>query len=92
LSNLSHGLLAHVVKSPNAYHGRFNPGDGIGMGYEDLKAIEAFKFLESIVDGVQHAPSFADALKLANVQTAMIRSWNSGTWESIPDLNPSQQP
>ncbi|HNC14943.1 MAG TPA: 3-keto-5-aminohexanoate cleavage protein, partial [Solirubrobacterales bacterium] len=58
-------------------HGRFNPGDGIGMGYEDLKAIEAYNFLQSIVDGMQRAPSFADALHVAEVQTALIRSWES---------------
>ena len=39
------------------------PGDGIGMGYEDLKVIEAYQFLHSIVDGEQRAPSFADALR-----------------------------
>jgi predicted dehydrogenase len=68
------------------FHGRFNPGDGIGMGYEDLKTIEAHQFLLSIVDGVQRAPSFADALALAAVQTAMLRSWESGKWEAVPDL------
>ena len=56
------------------------------MGYEDLKAIEAYEFLRSIVDGEQHAPSFADALALANVQTAMMRSWQSGSWETVPDI------
>jgi predicted dehydrogenase len=63
------------------FHGRFNPGDGIGIGYEDLKCIEAFHFLQSIVDGQQREPSFASALALAHVQTAMIRSWESGRWE-----------
>ncbi len=67
-------------------HGRFNPGDGLGIGYEDLKIIEAYNFLASIVEGLQREPSFASALQLANVQTAMIRSWNSGGWESIPNL------
>lgn len=67
-------------------HGRFNPGDGIGLGYEDLKAIEAFAFLHSIYSGEQAAPSFADAVELANVQAAMMRSWQSGRWEDVPDL------
>lgn len=67
-------------------HGRFNPGDGIGMGYEDLKTIEAYQFLQSIVDGQQREPSFASALALANVQNAMIRSWESGAWETVQDL------
>jgi predicted dehydrogenase len=68
------------------FHGRFNPGDGIGMGYEDLKCIEAYQFLQSIVDGQQREPSFASALTLANVQSAMLRSWQSGTWEAIANL------
>ncbi len=67
-------------------HGRFNPGDGIGVGYEDLKTIEAYNFLQSIVDGVQREPSFKSALELARVQTAMIRSWESGTWEAVEEL------
>ncbi|MCB0094344.1 MAG: Gfo/Idh/MocA family oxidoreductase [Caldilineaceae bacterium] len=65
------------------FHGRFNPGDGIGVGYEDLKCIEAYHFLKSIVDGQQIEPSFASALRLANVQTAMMRSWESGGWEPV---------
>jgi hypothetical protein len=56
------------------------------MGYEDLKCIEAYNFLQSIVDGKQREPSFASALALANVQKAMSRSWESGGWESIPSL------
>lgn len=67
-------------------HGRFIPGDGIGIGYEDLKAIEAYQFLQSIVDGQQAAPSFADALALANVQQAIVRSWESNTWEPVISL------
>jgi predicted dehydrogenase len=67
-------------------HGHFNPGDGIGIGYEDLKAIEAYHFLQSIVDGRQRAPSFTDALRLAEVQEAMIQSWDSGAWQAVPDL------
>jgi hypothetical protein len=36
-------------------HGRFNPGPGIGLGYDDLKTSEAFHFLKSIVDGADRA-------------------------------------
>ena len=74
------------------FHGRFNPGDGIGLGYEDLKTIEAYTFLQSIVDGEQRAPSFADALALANVQQAMIRSWESGRWEPVVSLRIDNEP
>jgi len=65
------------------FHARFNPGDGIGVGYEDLKCIEAFQFLRSITEGKQYEPSFLSARRLAEVQSAMMRSWESGQWETI---------
>jgi predicted dehydrogenase len=68
------------------FYGRFYPGDGLSMSYEDLKAIEAYNFLQSIVDGQQRAPSFADALALAEVQQAMLRSWTHNGWESVTSL------
>ena len=37
----------------------FQPGPGLPMGYSDLKVIEAYLFLESIVDGVQRTPGVA---------------------------------
>ncbi|MBI1298900.1 gfo/Idh/MocA family oxidoreductase [bacterium] len=64
-------------------HGRFNPGDGIGMGYEDLKIIEAYHFLQGIADGVPREPSFTAARQLAQVQQAMQKSWASGAWEEV---------
>ena len=83
----AHDGYTNLLGGPKyPYHGRFNPGDGIGVGYEDLKCIEAYNFLQSIVDGRQREPSFASALALAGVQAAMSRSWESGGWESIPSL------
>jgi len=64
-------------------HGRFNPGDGIGMSYEDLKVIEAFHFLRSIVQAKPESPNFGDIKRLARVQQAMIRSWESKSWETV---------
>ena len=57
--------------------------EGIIQSDEDLKCIEAYHFLRSIVEGHQYEPSFASALKLARVQTAMMRSWESGQWERV---------
>jgi hypothetical protein len=62
------------------------PGDGNGIGYEDLKAIEAYQFLQSVVDGEQRQPGFAETLAVAEVQHAMLRSWESGTWEDVRSL------
>ena len=65
------------------YHSHFNPGPAISIGYEDLKVIEAAEFLKSIKEGKQSAPGFEDALAVANVQSAMIRSWETGGWEDV---------
>jgi predicted dehydrogenase len=65
------------------YHGRFNPAWGTSIGYDDLKVIEAFVFLESVASGEQAAPSFAEAAKVARVQQAIMRSWESQQWEKV---------
>ena len=49
-----------VYMSPNhPDFAHFQPGPGLPMGYNDLKVIEAYLFLESIVDGVQRTPGVA---------------------------------
>jgi hypothetical protein len=56
------------------------------MSYEDLKTIEAFQFLQSVKTGVQGEPGFREALAVAEVQAAIIRSWESGTWEKVQTI------
>lgn len=83
----SHDGYTRVVAGPeHPFHGQFNPGAGVGMGYEDLKVIEAYTWLQSVADGVQAAPGFEEALALAEVQAAMVRSWDTGNWESVTKI------
>jgi predicted dehydrogenase len=70
--------------------GRFQPGPGLPMGYDDLKVIEAALFLESIVDGEQREPGVREALAAARVVAAMERSSSSGRWETVGDLTLSR--
>jgi predicted dehydrogenase len=65
----------------------FYPGPANSMGYEDLKTIEAFEFLKSVVEGKQAEPGFAEALKVAAVQDAVARSWASERWETVEPLS-----
>jgi predicted dehydrogenase len=65
------------------YHRHFNPAWGLNLGYDDLKVIEAYNFLRSIVSGQQGEPGFAEALAVANVQQAIMRSWESERWETV---------
>jgi predicted dehydrogenase len=78
---------ARVVMGPqHPPFGRFQPGAGIAMGYDDLKVIEAVTFLESIVDGVDREPGIAEALAAARVVAALERSAVSDRWEDVGEL------
>lgn len=65
------------------YPGHLNPGDGIGLGFEDLKTIEAAQFIASIRKGEQAAPGFDDAARVAALNAAIIKSWASEKWEDV---------
>lgn len=74
-----------IVSGPqHPLHAAFNPGPGVGLGYEELKVIEAHQFLKSVTAGKQGEPGFADALAVANVQAAIQRSWETEAWEIVP--------
>lgn len=66
--------------------GRFQPGPGLPMGYDDLKVVEAAQFLQSVVDGEQREPGVREALAAARVLAAMARSASSGAWEAVGDV------
>jgi predicted dehydrogenase len=78
---------ARVVMGPqHPPFGRFQPGPGIAMGYDDLKVVEAAAFLQAVVDGAEGEPSIRDALAAARVVAAMERSASSGAWEDVGEL------
>jgi predicted dehydrogenase len=86
---LSEGDLAsegyrRILSAPqHPFHQNFSPSPANSLSYEDLKVIETHQFLSSIADQRQSEPGFAQALAVANVQAAMIRSWESGSWEEV---------
>ncbi len=59
------------------------PGHGNSIGYEAMKMIEAHEFLRSVASGSKFFPNFEDAAQVAEVQSAMARSWHSGAWEMV---------
>ncbi|MFD5127408.1 Gfo/Idh/MocA family protein [Streptomyces olindensis] len=61
----------------------FQPGAANAMGYDDLKVIEAYRFLRSIAEGTPHGATLADAVHSAAVLDAMSRSVGSGAWETV---------
>jgi predicted dehydrogenase len=61
----------------------FQPGAGNAMSYDDLKVIEAYRFLRSVEDGKPHGATLADAIASAEALEAMTRSADSGAWVTL---------
>jgi predicted dehydrogenase len=73
----------------NAYLGdyaHFQPGPGNSMGYDDLKVIEAKKFLVAMTGGERRNSTVDDAHHVAEVIAAAATSAESGTWQQVPTV------
>jgi len=68
----------------DAEFGAFQPGAGIPMGYDDLKVIEAARFLRSVADDQAYGATVADAIRAAEALDAMAESATSGQWVALP--------
>ena len=73
LGNQSQGDYAH-----------FQPGPGNAMGYDDLKVIEAKKFLVAVTGGEQLNSTIDEALADAEVIAAAAASAADGQWHQVP--------
>ncbi len=82
-----------TLKSGPAYpgHVHFNPGPAVGLGYDDLKTLETFRFLQSIAAGRQGEPGFREALAVAGVLAAVERSWSNDRWETVRGIDGDQE-
>jgi predicted dehydrogenase len=65
------------------YHGSFVPGSANGIGFEDLIVIEDLEFLRAIAERRPHEPGFDEAAACVGVQAALLRSVQSGAWETV---------
>jgi predicted dehydrogenase len=78
------GGYARVLMGPShPDFAHFQPGQGIPMGYDDLKVIEAFRFLQSVADGKQREPGVREMAAAARVIDAIARSCETGVWEKV---------
>lgn len=80
------GFMKVLAGDTFPHHGNFVPGGGNSIGYEDLKVIEALEFCTAVAEGRPHEPGFGDALAVAEVLDAMIRSFESEQWEEVRSL------
>ncbi|MGW5637362.1 Gfo/Idh/MocA family protein [Streptomyces sp. NPDC003832] len=63
--------------------GAFQPGAANAMGYDDLKVVEAYRFLRSIAEGRSHGATLTDAVHSAVALDAMSRSARTGAWVEL---------
>ena len=80
------GYTTLIAGPSHPDHAHFAPGPGFGLGYDDLKTIEAHNFLQSVVSETQGEPGFGEALRVAEVLAAVMRSWESERWERVGRL------
>ena len=64
----------------------FQPGPGNSMGYDDLKVIEAKKFLLAVTGGERRNSTVDDAQHVAEVIAAAAASAESGAWQQVPKV------
>ncbi|EPD66964.1 Gfo/Idh/MocA family protein [Streptomyces sp. HGB0020] len=62
----------------------FQPGAANAMGYDDLKVIEAHRFVRSIAEGTPYGATLPDAVHSAAAVEAMVRSAERGAWVNVP--------
>ena len=61
----------------------FAPGAGIPMSFDDLKVVEAERFLRSVAEGKPYGATIGDALAAALVLDAMTGSVRTGGWVEV---------
>lgn len=71
------------VRPGDGEFARFQPGSANPMGYDDLKVIEAARFLQSVADGAPRGAGAVDAVHSARLLDAMVASVESGAWVRI---------
>jgi predicted dehydrogenase len=64
-------------------YAQFQPGPGMSMGYDDLKVIEAKKFLAAVLGMEYRNCTIEDALSAAEVISAAAASAESGQWLKV---------
>ncbi len=77
------GFRTILTGPPHPPFGRFTPGWGHGLGFNDLKAIEAAHLLESIALGKPAWPDFAEGHRVEAVCEAIARSAETRRWEPV---------
>jgi predicted dehydrogenase len=80
-----HAGYTTVLGNPHlGDYGYFQPGPGNSMGYDDLKVIEAKKFLVAVTGGERRNSTIEEAQHVAEVISSAAASAETGTWQTVP--------
>lgn len=77
------GFRAIDVGPEMADYANFLPLANFGLGYNEMKALEASQVIQSILDGNQHWPTFADAKRIVALVDACMISHETRHWEQV---------
>jgi len=77
------GFRTILTGPPHPPFGRFTPGWGHGLGFNDLKTIEAAHLLDAIASGKPAWPDFAEGHRVEAVCEAIARSAETRRWEPV---------
>ena len=78
-----HGYATILGNSALGDYGRFQPGPGHSMSYDDLKVIEAKKFLVAAGGGARRNSTIEEAHADAEVIAATAASARDGAWHKV---------
>jgi len=78
-----HGYTTILGHSGLGDYGRFQPGPGHSMSYDDLKVIEARKFLVAVAGGERRNSTIEEAHADAEVIAATAASARDGAWHKV---------
>jgi predicted dehydrogenase len=76
-------LTTRLVGPADGDYSHFQPGTANAMSYDDLKVIEAARFLTSIAEGRPLGATIADAVHSARTLDAITESVSTGNWVSL---------
>ena len=82
-SGPNQGYTTILGNSAQGDYAAFQPGPGNSMGYDDLKVIEAKKFLVAVTGGERRNSTIDEALSDAEVIGAIAASAADGQWHPV---------
>ncbi len=77
------GYRRVLARPGHGDYARFQPGPAISMGYDDLKVVEAARFVGAVLAGHRCVPGLPEAVVAARTVDAMERSVATGSWEPV---------